>query len=65
MHSPVVAGIPKAVKETCFKLLDAFVDFVFEFVDQPLLPSQVFPWPLITIRFNSWKLGTTNVNLCN
>ncbi|XP_050230644.1 carotenoid 9,10(9',10')-cleavage dioxygenase 1-like [Mercurialis annua] len=28
------------VKNTSFKLLDAFVDSVFEFVEQPLLPSQ-------------------------
>ncbi|PHT96091.1 hypothetical protein T459_03973 [Capsicum annuum] len=33
--------IPKAMKETSFKLLDTFVDFTFEFVDQPLFPSQV------------------------
>lgn len=38
---PVIADIRKAVKETSFRLLDAFVDFVFEFVDQPLLPSHV------------------------
>ncbi|XP_049373862.1 9-cis-epoxycarotenoid dioxygenase NCED3, chloroplastic-like [Solanum verrucosum] len=40
VHFPVVADIPKVVKETSIKLLDAFVDLVFEFVDQPLLPSQ-------------------------
>ncbi|PHT35222.1 hypothetical protein CQW23_27022, partial [Capsicum baccatum] len=28
------------MKETTFKLLDTFVDLAFEFVDQPLLPSQ-------------------------
>lgn len=44
LHFPIVAAdIPKAIKETSFKLLDAFVDLVFEFVDQPLLPSQVCP----------------------
>ncbi|PHT28433.1 hypothetical protein CQW23_31946 [Capsicum baccatum] len=32
--------IPKAMKETSSKLLDTFVDFNFEIVDQPLLPSQ-------------------------
>ncbi|XWS26337.1 hypothetical protein CRYUN_Cryun26dG0023700 [Craigia yunnanensis] len=32
--------VSKAVKNTSVKLLDAFVDSVFEFVDQPLLPSQ-------------------------
>nr|XP_016482180.1 PREDICTED: carotenoid 9,10(9',10')-cleavage dioxygenase 1-like isoform X2 [Nicotiana tabacum] len=39
VHFPIV-NIPKAIKETSFKLLDAFVDLAFEFVDQPLLPSQ-------------------------
>ncbi|KAF3613975.1 hypothetical protein FXO38_35934 [Capsicum annuum] len=29
------------MKETSSKLLDTFVDFTFEFLDQPLLPSQV------------------------
>ncbi|GLT48205.1 hypothetical protein SLA2020_218450 [Shorea laevis] len=28
------------IKKTSVKLLDAFVDLFFEFVDQPLLPSQ-------------------------
>lgn len=42
VHFPIV-NIPKAIKETSFKLLDAFVDLAFEFVDQPLLPSQVCP----------------------
>ncbi|PHT35339.1 hypothetical protein CQW23_27139 [Capsicum baccatum] len=32
--------VSKAMKETSFKLLDTFVDLTFEFVDQPLLPSQ-------------------------
>ncbi|XP_022731766.1 carotenoid 9,10(9',10')-cleavage dioxygenase 1-like [Durio zibethinus] len=32
--------VSEAVKSTSVKLLDAFVDSVFEFVDQPLLPSQ-------------------------
>ncbi|PHT69377.1 hypothetical protein T459_28864 [Capsicum annuum] len=32
--------VPKATKETSFKLLDTFVDLTFEFVDQPLLPSK-------------------------
>ncbi|XVF35450.1 hypothetical protein REPUB_Repub18cG0147100 [Reevesia pubescens] len=32
--------VSKSVKNTSVKLLDAFVDSVFEFVDQPLLPSQ-------------------------
>ncbi|XP_050231911.1 carotenoid 9,10(9',10')-cleavage dioxygenase-like [Mercurialis annua] len=32
--------ISKAIKNASVKLVDAFVDFMFEFVDQPLLPSQ-------------------------
>ncbi|EOY29733.1 hypothetical protein QUC31_020619 [Theobroma cacao] len=36
----VEVDVSKAVKNTSVKLLDAFVDSVFEFVDQPLLPSQ-------------------------
>ncbi|XVE84600.1 hypothetical protein DITRI_Ditri17bG0025700 [Diplodiscus trichospermus] len=34
------ADASKAVRSTSVKLLDAFVDSVFKFVDQPLLPSQ-------------------------
>ncbi|KAM3378920.1 carotenoid 9,10(9',10')-cleavage dioxygenase 1-like [Capsicum galapagoense] len=36
----ISVDVPKAIKETPFKLLDAFVDFIYEFVNQPLLPSQ-------------------------
>ncbi|CAK7337629.1 unnamed protein product [Dovyalis caffra] len=32
--------VSKTVKDTCLRLLDVFVDSMFEFVDQPLLPSQ-------------------------
>ncbi|XP_055960877.1 carotenoid 9,10(9',10')-cleavage dioxygenase 1-like [Mercurialis annua] len=32
--------LQKTIKNTSLKLLDAFVDSVFEFVEQPLLPSQ-------------------------
>ncbi|PHT28429.1 hypothetical protein CQW23_31942 [Capsicum baccatum] len=32
--------IPKTMKETSSKLLNTFVDFTFEFLDQALLPSQ-------------------------
>ncbi|TYJ29937.1 hypothetical protein E1A91_A06G100700v1 [Gossypium mustelinum] len=31
---------PQTLNNTCLKLVDAAVDFVFEFADQPLLPSQ-------------------------
>ncbi|OMO91085.1 Carotenoid oxygenase [Corchorus olitorius] len=37
---PLGMDISKAVKNTSVKLLDAFVDSTFEFIDQPLLPSQ-------------------------
>ncbi|GMJ15898.1 carotenoid cleavage dioxygenase 1, CAROTENOID CLEAVAGE DIOXYGENASE 1 [Hibiscus trionum] len=37
---PLRMDVPVGVKNTSLKLVDAFVDFVFEFVDQPLLPSQ-------------------------
>nr|XP_016506619.1 PREDICTED: uncharacterized protein LOC107824390 [Nicotiana tabacum] len=36
----ISVDVTKAIKETSCKLLDAFVDFIFEFADQPLLPSQ-------------------------
>ncbi|KAM3201744.1 hypothetical protein P3L10_029368 [Capsicum annuum] len=39
-HFPLIMDVPKATKETSFKLLDTFVDLIFEFVDQPLLPSK-------------------------
>ncbi|KAK0572200.1 hypothetical protein LWI29_027734 [Acer saccharum] len=32
--------VSKAIKNTSVKFLDAFVDHVFEFIDQPLLPIQ-------------------------
>ncbi|KAF2304413.1 hypothetical protein GH714_030825 [Hevea brasiliensis] len=37
---PLQIDVCKTIKNTSLKLLDAFVDFFFEFVDQPLLPSQ-------------------------
>lgn len=33
--------VSKTIKNTSVNLLDAFVDHMFEFVDHPLLPSQV------------------------
>ncbi|XP_059314552.1 carotenoid 9,10(9',10')-cleavage dioxygenase 1-like isoform X1 [Lycium ferocissimum] len=39
-HFPLIVDVPKVMKETAFKLLDTFVDLTFEFVDQPLSPSQ-------------------------
>ncbi|KAK4709386.1 hypothetical protein R3W88_030311 [Solanum pinnatisectum] len=40
-HFPLIMDVPKVIlKETIFKLLDNFVDLTFEFVDQPLSPSQ-------------------------
>ncbi|KAK4388832.1 Carotenoid 9,10(9',10')-cleavage dioxygenase 1 [Sesamum angolense] len=38
--SSTVDILPRTIKETWVKLLDDFVDGVFEFVDQPYLPSQ-------------------------
>ncbi|KAL0323822.1 UNVERIFIED_CONTAM: Carotenoid 9,10(9',10')-cleavage dioxygenase [Sesamum calycinum] len=38
--SSTVDILPRTIKETSVKLLDDFVDGVFEFVDQPYLPSQ-------------------------
>ncbi|XP_075508291.1 carotenoid 9,10(9',10')-cleavage dioxygenase-like isoform X1 [Primulina tabacum] len=35
-----IRDAPKIIKEAPVRLLDSFVDLVFEFVDQPLLPSQ-------------------------
>ncbi|XP_052209000.1 carotenoid 9,10(9',10')-cleavage dioxygenase 1-like [Diospyros lotus] len=37
---PMRINVPKIVKNTSLRLLEAFVDTVFEFIDQPLLPSQ-------------------------
>ncbi|XP_031125654.1 carotenoid 9,10(9',10')-cleavage dioxygenase 1-like [Ipomoea triloba] len=36
----LVKHVPSIIKKTCVGVLDAFVDSTFEFVDQPLLPSQ-------------------------
>lgn len=36
-----VDHVSKTIKNGTAKMLDAFVDSAFEFVDQPLLPSQV------------------------
>lgn len=39
---PAIIGVAKTmIKSASTQMLDAFVDSVFEFVDQPLLPSQV------------------------
>ncbi|XP_073129568.1 carotenoid 9,10(9',10')-cleavage dioxygenase 1-like isoform X2 [Henckelia pumila] len=38
--SVVTRDAPKIIKEAPVRLLDTFVDLVFEFVDQPQLPSQ-------------------------
>ncbi|PHT28432.1 hypothetical protein CQW23_31945 [Capsicum baccatum] len=39
-HFPLIVDVPKVMKEISSKLLDTLVDFTFEFVDQPLSPSQ-------------------------
>ncbi|KAI4354023.1 hypothetical protein L6164_002924 [Bauhinia variegata] len=38
---PLQIDLSKMMKYTATKLVDAFVDHVFEFVDHPLLPSQI------------------------
>ncbi|XP_077252487.1 carotenoid 9,10(9',10')-cleavage dioxygenase 1-like [Tasmannia lanceolata] len=38
---PMRIDISKAIKKTSERILDAFVDSVFQFVDQPTLPSQI------------------------
>lgn len=38
---PLQIDVFKTIKNDSVNLLDAFVDLVFEFVDQPLPPSQV------------------------
>ncbi|XP_050366323.1 carotenoid 9,10(9',10')-cleavage dioxygenase 1-like isoform X6 [Argentina anserina] len=40
MQVPMHIDVLKIFKNASVKLLDAFVDSVFEFIDQPLLPSQ-------------------------
>ncbi|KAM7513148.1 hypothetical protein LguiB_012023 [Lonicera macranthoides] len=47
--------VPKTIKKTSVELLDAFVDSVFEFVDQPLLPSQ--------LRFGKINKYISNTNI--
>ncbi|KAA8525261.1 hypothetical protein F0562_007116 [Nyssa sinensis] len=37
---PIQINVSEIIKSTSVRLLDGFVDLVFEFVDQPLLPSQ-------------------------
>ncbi|XP_073055362.1 carotenoid 9,10(9',10')-cleavage dioxygenase-like isoform X1 [Primulina eburnea] len=39
-RNPVFHIVERSVKEVSLRLLDGFVDLAFEFVDQPLLPSQ-------------------------
>ncbi|KAK4486839.1 hypothetical protein RD792_006572 [Penstemon davidsonii] len=39
-HKPIFDSVPKNIKEASVKFWDAFVDYAFVFVDQPLLPSQ-------------------------
>ncbi|KAG6389428.1 hypothetical protein SASPL_150896 [Salvia splendens] len=39
--NPILLQVSKTIKEASLRLLDAFVDSVFHFIDQPLLPSQV------------------------
>ncbi|CDP16200.1 unnamed protein product [Coffea canephora] len=36
----ILTGVPETIKKNAVELIDAFVDLAFDFVDQPLLPSQ-------------------------
>ncbi|XVF35448.1 hypothetical protein REPUB_Repub18cG0146900 [Reevesia pubescens] len=42
--------VSKSVKNTCIKLLDAFVDSAFQFVDYPLDPSQTNSAPVDELK---------------
>lgn len=39
-QAPIRLDFPSAIKNACVNTLDVFVSSVFEFMDQPLLPSQ-------------------------
>ncbi|KAH6835825.1 hypothetical protein C2S53_006580 [Perilla frutescens var. hirtella] len=39
-NNPILHRVSTTIKEASLRLLDAFVDSTFEFLDQPLLPSQ-------------------------
>ncbi|CAI9784894.1 unnamed protein product [Fraxinus pennsylvanica] len=39
-QNPILANVPNIIKEASVRIIDIFVDLAFEFVDQPLLPSQ-------------------------
>ncbi|CAA2994050.1 carotenoid 9,10(9',10')-cleavage dioxygenase 1-like [Olea europaea var. sylvestris] len=39
-QSLILANVPNIIKEAYVRLTDIFVDLAFEFIDQPLLPSQ-------------------------
>ncbi|XP_030543072.1 carotenoid 9,10(9',10')-cleavage dioxygenase 1-like [Rhodamnia argentea] len=39
-QAPIRVDFPSAIKNLCMHALEAFVNSAFEFVDQPLLPSQ-------------------------
>ena len=57
--------VSKTIENTKAKMLDAFVDSVFEFVDQSLLPCQVRDVHLQTICYyvTSYSKETTNFKL--
>jgi hypothetical protein len=38
---PMQLDVSKSIRNASVKLLDAFVDSLFQFADQPVLPSQV------------------------
>lgn len=50
-RAPLRVDFPSAIKIACSNALDALVSLVFEFMDQPLLPSQVNS-PELTFSYN-------------
>ena len=51
--------VSKTIKNASVKILDAFVDLVFEFDDQPLRPSQVRLY--ITLHFKWYSHAQTRM----
>ncbi|KAJ8773638.1 hypothetical protein K2173_005884 [Erythroxylum novogranatense] len=47
---PIPFDVMKLIKDTSARLLDAFVDSAFEFVDQPVLPSQGNFAPVVELK---------------
>mgnify|MGYP004716898861 FL=1 len=60
----ILTGVHETIKKNTVELIDAFVDLAFDFVDQPLLPSQVhasilfFPGHKSDMHPGTLNLGT-------